>query len=154
MNFSIVNYKTVKEQSDSLRIDADFYRDDSFRYLQKIDKKEKYYLKNIMLPTEIKRTYEEDGIQILLAQNIKNNRLDFKNVAFMNKSFKKELIRNKLEYDDVVITRSGANFGQTAAYKIKREIFASIDMLVIKNKRNKRRLSFYFFQYQTRLKLT
>ena len=101
MQYSVVNYKTVKENL-SFRIDADFFRADYLNYLQQINKKEIYFLQNILHPTEIKRTYEERGIQILLAQNVRNNELDFSNVVFMNESAKKELKRNRLEFDDII----------------------------------------------------
>ncbi len=132
MQYSVVNYKTVKENL-SFRIDADFFRADYLNYLQQINKKEIYFLQNILHPTEIKRTYEERGIQILLAQNVRNNELDFSNVVFMNESAKKELKRNRLEFDDIILTRSGANFGQSASYKQNEEIFACADVLIIKN---------------------
>src|SRR3989338_7526511 len=132
MQYSVVNYKTVKENS-IFRIDADFYRADYLNYLQQIYKHEEYFLKKILHPTEIKRVYEERGIQILLAQNVRNNELDFSNVVFMSESAKEELKRNKLQYDDVILTRSGANFGQSASYKVADEIYACADVLVIKN---------------------
>ncbi len=132
MQYSVVNYKTVKEDP-IFRLDADFYRVDYLNYLQQVYKHEEYFLKKILHPTEIIRVYEERGIQILLAQNVRNNELDFSNVVFMSESAKENLKRNKLQYDDVILTRSGANFGQSASYKVDDEIYACADVLVIKN---------------------
>lgn len=134
MQQSVVDYQRVKD-NNIFRLDADFYRADYLNYLQQINKHDKYFLKRILHPTEIKRIYEETGIQILLAQNVRNNELDFSNIVFMNESVKEELKRNKLQYDDVILTRSGANFGQAAAYKQNDEVYACADVLVIKNSR-------------------
>jgi restriction endonuclease S subunit len=132
MQYSVVNYKTVKE-NETFRLDADFYRADYLEFLKRINLKRKYFFKKILHPIEIKRVYENSGIQILLAQNVRNNELDFSNIVFMNEEFKEELKRNKLRYDDVVLTRSGANFGQAASFKLKQDIYACADVLVIKN---------------------
>ncbi len=132
MQYSVVNYKTVKED-EIFRLDADFYRSDYLKFLKQINLKKKLYLKKILHPTEIKRIYEDNGLQILLAQNVRNNELDFSNIVFMSEDLKEELKRNKLQYDDVVLTRSGANFGQSASFKQKQDIYACADVLVIKN---------------------
>jgi type I restriction enzyme M protein len=132
MQYSIVNYRTVKDDN-IFRLDADFYRADYLCYLEQLNKKKIHFLKKILHPTEIRRVYEESGIQILLAQNVRNNELDFSNTVFMNEVAREELKRNKLEYNDVILTRSGANFGQCSVYKENQEIFACADVLIIKN---------------------
>jgi restriction endonuclease S subunit len=132
MQYSIVNLKTVKENSD-FRIDAEYYRPDYLEFLNQINLKKKFYLKKILHPTEIKRIYEDSGLQILLAQNVRNNEFDFSNIVYMSEDVKEKLKRNKLQYDDVVLTRSGANFGQSASFKQKQDIYACADVLVIKN---------------------
>jgi restriction endonuclease S subunit len=124
--------KTVKENSD-FRIDAEYYRPDYLEFLNQINLKKKFYLKKILHPTEIKRIYEDSGLQILLAQNVRNNEFDFSNIVYMSEDVKEKLKRNKLQYDDVVLTRSGANFGQSASFKQKQDIYACADVLVIKN---------------------
>ena len=87
----------------------------------------------IIHPSEIKREYEETGIQILLAQNIRDNFMDFSVSVFMSNKFEKNLHKNRLEYGDVALTRSGANYGQCAPYLgFPLKIFACADDLVIK----------------------
>ncbi|WP_414530819.1 restriction endonuclease subunit S [Nodularia chucula] len=72
----------------------------------------------------------------MLAQNVRANRLDFSNTAFMPESVKHKLVRNKLEYDDVLMTRSGANFGDTAVYKGQPDtIYACADVLIIRSEK-------------------
>ena len=45
---------------------------------------------------------------------------------------KQQLAKNLVEYNDVAITRSGANYGQTACYKYEAQIFACADVLIVK----------------------
>lgn len=86
-------------------------------------------------PTEIKRVYEESGVQILLAQNIRCNRLDFSTTVYMPHSIIDQIVRNRLLPDDVVMTRSGANFGDAAVYKgTPPEIYACADCLIMRPK--------------------
>jgi hypothetical protein len=84
-------------------------------------------------PTEIKRVYEDSGVQILLAQNIRHNRLDFSATVYMPRGVVDLIARNELRVDDVVMTRSGANFGDAAVYKgTPPEIYACADCLIIR----------------------
>ncbi len=86
-------------------------------------------------PTEIKRVYEGSGAQILLAQNIRHNRLDFSAMVYMPQSVVDLIARNELRPDDVVMTRSGANFGDAAVYKgTPPGIYACADCLIIRPK--------------------
>jgi restriction endonuclease S subunit len=106
-----------------------------------IDKKNYDYLENIISdivhPTEVLREYSEKGIQILLAQNVRNNSFDFSNELYMNETKRTFLERNLICYDDIPLTRSGANYGQMACFKYKnKEIFACADLLLIKSSNN------------------
>jgi len=119
---------------EALRLDAEYYKPDYLKYANIISTGD--LLENtakIIHPTEIKRIYEKEGLQILLAQNVRNNRLDFSATAFMPLSTKKRLARNKLKYDDILMTRTGANFGDAATYKGEpEEIYACADVLIIR----------------------
>jgi type I restriction enzyme S subunit len=131
---------SLQELSSDLRIDADFYQPQYIRALQAVDSVGSEHLgalqAEIIHPTEVKRIYSDEGIQILLAQNIRNNVLDFNNKVFMPGSLRKTLSRNRLVANDVVMTRSGANFGQTSYYLgDPQELFACADCLVIRTNR-------------------
>ena len=133
MKISIISYKSILEKEKSFRLDAEYYSPDYLFYYDQIKKHPVYYLKKILHPTEVLRNYCDEGIQILLAQNVRNNELDFSNVVFMDNSYKVYLKKNRLKYNDVVLTRSGANFGQSAPFKSDKVIYACADVLVIKN---------------------
>lgn len=122
--------------STSFRLDPAYYRPD---YLESIEKTASGVnlgdIAEVIHPKEIKRVYEEEGngVQILLAQNVKKGRLDFTTEAFMPVSVRDQLQRNILQNNDVLMTRTGANFGDTALYKNQRdEIYACADVLILR----------------------
>lgn len=123
----------------AMRLDAEYYRPE---YLQAYSLVKSYrplreYQKRILHPKEIKRVYAEDdsGIVFLLAQNIKRGYLDFSTEAFVTSETAAEIWQNKLEFEDVVLTRTGANYGDTACYLgIPSPVYASAHCLVIRPK--------------------
>ncbi len=128
---SFIKYKDILEAH---RYDAEFFKPEYLEIEKKIAKfPSKLKLKNIIHPTEFVRIYENEGIHILLAQNIRDNFLDFSNKAYASVELKSAIYRNKLEYNNVLMTRSGANFGQTASFKKYDEIYACADVLIIKS---------------------
>ena len=137
MQYSIVNLQEIPEESSIFRLDSEFFHPKILKTKKTIRSKEYSTLRKmgatIIHPLEIKRKYEETGIQILLAQNIRDNFMDFSINVFMPKKFEKYLQKNRLEYGDVALTRSGANYGQCAPYlDMPLKIFACADDLVIK----------------------
>lgn len=101
------------------RIDGDFYKPEYLDVRKKLlnYKNLSHYISQIIHPGEFKRIYSDEGISVLRAQNIRPMKVDFEsNSVFVPKSIANNLTRNKLKYGDVLITRTGANFGQTAIY--------------------------------------
>ncbi|MBN1494123.1 hypothetical protein JW911_00085 [Candidatus Peregrinibacteria bacterium] len=137
MQYSIVNYKTVKEESHSLRIDADFFRADYLSIQDKLKSKSfkkliDYKIK-IKHPTEIKREYVDDGVLFLRAQNVRPLQIDIENnpVYISNKDavlLKNNLITKK----DILLTRTGANFGQCSIFLDNQQAIASSHTFIIK----------------------
>ncbi len=128
---SFIKYKDILE---ARRFDAEYFKPEYLEIEKKIAKfPSQLKLKNIIHPTEFVRIYENEGIHILLAQNIRDNFLDFSNKAYASVELKSAIYRNKLEYNNVLMTRSGANFGQTASFKEYDEIYACADVLIIKS---------------------
>ncbi|MBI2410406.1 MAG: hypothetical protein HYV32_00725 [Candidatus Kerfeldbacteria bacterium] len=126
---------TVEDLLKHQRIDAEFFQPkflDAERKVVSFSKK--IQIKKVIHPNEFKRVYQENGLQILLAQNVRDNCLDFSTTMFADPVLKNDLKRNKVNYDDVLMTRSGANFGQTAVYKFENaEIYACADVLIIRS---------------------
>lgn len=124
--------------NEGFRWDSEFFKKEYLAALRTVEKPNSQCLRDaagrIIHPIEIVREYCEEGIQIVLAQNVRDNLFDFTNKAFMAASKEAELSENLVVFDDVVMTRSGANFGQTACYKSRSRVFACADVLVIKRK--------------------
>ncbi len=134
---SIVYLKDISSESNIFRLDAEFFHPQILDAKKTIRQKNGTTLRemeaNIIHPTEIKREYAEQGIQILLAQNIRDNYLDFSTKVFMPDKAEQYLEKNKLEIGDIALTRSGANYGQCAAYSgSPSKIFACADDLIIR----------------------
>ena len=129
--WSIVDFSRIEQ---SLRMDGEYYQPLYLHYANITLSGETLETNTaITHPIEIKRVYEKSGVQILLAQNIRYNRLDFSTVVYMPLSVVNQISRNKLSVDDVVMTRSGANFGDAAVYKgVPSEIYACADCLIIR----------------------
>lgn len=125
---------SLREVGITTRFDSEFYRPEYLRFAEVVSSGD--LLKDcakIYHPTELVRIYEEKGVQILLAQNVRANRLEFTSEFFMPGSVKPLISRSRILYNDVLMTRSGANFGDAAVYKNSpEEIYASADTLIIR----------------------
>lgn len=138
MQYSVVNYKTVKEESHSLRIDADFFRADYLDIQNKL--KSKSYKKlvdykvKIKHPTEIKREYKEDGVLFLRAQNVRPLQIDIEsNPVYISKEDAGLLRNNFISKKDILLTRTGANFGQCSIFLSNQQAIASSHTFIIKS---------------------
>ena len=138
MQISTVNYCEVASSSHSFRLDADFFRAD-YRKIQKILGKETPktlgdYNISILHPNEIKRNYTDDGVLFLRAQNVRPLYINMQsNPVFISREDAEHLHKNKVQYKDVLLTRTGANFGQCAIYLEKETCIASSHTFVIKS---------------------
>lgn len=135
---SILHFQEVIGESVMARWDAEFFHPNVLDAKQQIRSLRYSTLRRlgaaIVHPVEIQRQYVADGIQILLAQNIRDNYMDFSNVVYMPVDAEQYIAANRLVEGDVALTRSGANYGQCAPYLGEPErIFACADDLVIKN---------------------
>jgi hypothetical protein len=122
------------ELPDTFRLDAEFYHPDYLHFQGVTEPGTPLAtLVEIMHPIEITRVYADSGIRILLAQNIRPNFLDLSTEAYMSRTLEGSIARNRLTAGDVLMTRSGANFGDTACYLgDPTEMFACADCLIIR----------------------
>jgi len=118
-------------------LDAEYYRPEYLAYERSLSKHPilREFVVKILHPVEIKRAYEEKGIQILLAQNIRKNFLEFDVTVFMPEAVRATLKRNELQENDIVMTRSGVNYGDTSPYFGEPSpLYSCADDLVIRPK--------------------
>lgn len=121
--------------STTFRLDAEYYRPEYLQFEKAMASGDPMsnVAQRIMHPVEITRVYVDEGIRILLAQNIRPNRLEMAYAVYMPKGVQPVLAKNRLRPGDVVMTRSGANFGDTAPFFGESEdVYACADCLVIR----------------------
>jgi type I restriction enzyme S subunit len=125
----------LSELEGARRVDAEFYQPHYLGMVKCLSRHPKLteYKPTVIHPVEVKREYEDEGLQLLFAQNIKANRLDFSHVAFLPASLEPIIRKNKLQAGDVLVTRTGANYGDAACYLGKPSpLYASAHCLVIR----------------------
>lgn len=130
--WSIVNLSAL---SHTFRLDAEYYQPNYLGFEKETIKGELLdaLVQAIMHPMEIIRVYSDCGLRILLAQNIRPNYLDLATEAYMSPAVKSTIARNFLKSGDILMTRSGANFGDTACYLgDPAAIYACADCLIIR----------------------
>lgn len=131
-NISVIN---SDELEGTTRLDAEYYQPKYLKVKETLNqfRSLSIYTENIIHPHEIKRIYSNNGETFLLTQNVRPLRLDFSTEVFIGKQDVQKLSRNVLKVGDVLLTRTGANFGDTAFYYHQRErIFASSHVLIIR----------------------
>lgn len=119
------------------RIEPEFYQPKFLKAKEQSGNKLLFeYGVKVIHPAETKRIYSKDGkLRIVFAQNVRDNIMDWTVSQFMDSSKLPIIERNKLETNDVLVTRSGANFGQTSVitYEPSQEnLFACADILILK----------------------
>jgi len=125
------------ETSSTFRLDAEFYQPDYLAFEKATASGDLLanVVHKIMHPVEITRIYVDEGIRILLAQNIRPNRLEMSYAVYMPQAVEPVLAKNRLEVGDVVMTRSGANYGDAATFLgASEDVYACADCLVIRPK--------------------
>ncbi|MCD6564364.1 MAG: hypothetical protein J7K53_00315 [Bacteroidales bacterium] len=138
MQTSIVNFCKVVNDSDCMRIDAEFFKKEYLIVDGLLRKKQYKNLKDfgikIYHPNEIKRNYvDSGGVLFFRAQNLRPLEISLEsNKVYVSDDDARKLNKNKIEYTDVLITRTGANFGQCAVYLEKEKAIASSHTFIVR----------------------
>ena len=94
LEVSEVSLHVASEESDNGRLDSEFFQKKYLQTSVNISNLENDFLSAVTLsiqhPSEVTRVYEDSGLQILLAQNVRDNKLDFSNIAFMSHEVEKK----------------------------------------------------------------
>lgn len=137
LEISILNFSEIHVRNERLRFDSEFFKKEyltienkleniGFKRLSDIE----YFIKH---PSEIKREYVEDGVWFFRTQNIRPLKIELSNQVFISKIDAEKLKNNLIKYNDIVITRTGANFGQTAIYNLEKTAIGSSHTFILKN---------------------
>lgn len=104
---------------DTRRIDADHYRPEYLRITALLSWAPplKQFVQEIIHPAEFSRRYSDDGWKVVRTQNVRPLRTDFdSNEVFLSEKIANGLNKNHLRSGDILITRTGANFGQCSLF--------------------------------------
>ena len=106
MQYSIVNYRSVVDASDSRRFDAEFFRPDYLNVQKQLEEISSQKLIDFQVkikhPKEINRIYVDDGVLFLRAQNVRPLSIDLTtNPVYISEKDAESLRDNALHYKDI-----------------------------------------------------
>ena len=115
MQYSVVNYKTVKEESHSLRIDADFFRPDYLEILDEIQNKKHENLKSkdrrifsgpfgSFLKSE---SYQESGHPFIRISDIQDVYIEKEGMVYLDDKEFERVKKYQLDINDIVFSKIG-----------------------------------------------
>ncbi|MGC6517661.1 MAG: hypothetical protein ACON49_06500 [Candidatus Puniceispirillaceae bacterium] len=139
MQYSIQRLKKVVNSSPILRIDPDFFHPTYLAVENKLSdiSTSSMFQKGVKVihPNEIKRNFvSENGVQFVRAQNVRPFFFNTNaNPVFISKPDSKRLSKNVITHGDILLTRTGANFGQCCLYIEEVESTASSHTFIIKS---------------------
>ena len=132
-----MKFSEVLEDNEKFRIDSEFFKKEYLLFEDIIKKCRYLQLKNagctIKHPAEIKREYVDDGIIFFRAQNLRPMKIDLNNKVYISSNDAEKLFKNTIEKNIILMTRTGANFGDTALYQEELKAIASSHIFMIKN---------------------
>lgn len=114
--WSIASFQSVL---DNRRIDADHYRPEYLNVTDALSWANPLglFVREIIHPAEFPRKYSDDGWKVIRKQNVRPLRMDFdSNEVFLSDEIASKMIQNHLRKEDILITRTGANFGQCSLF--------------------------------------
>jgi len=131
---------TSKNIADSDRIDSEHYKPQFLKIESKLQGYELLwkYVIDIIHPGEFPRRYDEDGWSVLRTQNVRPMSIEIEgNELFLNENIASNLTKNRIEFGDILVTRTGANFGQTSLFTDERNkaIVTSHSLIIKTNNR-------------------
>lgn len=137
-----ISFIQVLEHNINFRFDSEFFKRKYFQIEDKINELHKSMRlietqPIIIHPTEIKREYVEDdlsGVLFFRTQNLRPLRVDLSNQVYISLEDAKKLSKNEIKKNDILITRTGANFGDTLIFNEEIPAIASSHVFILRNK--------------------
>ena len=127
----------LENMNERFRFDAEFNKKEFLNIIEQLEQKEFKRLRDtdiqILHPAEIKRDFIEDGVWFFRTQNLRSLKIEKSNDVYISKSDAQRLKNNEIKYGDVLMTRTGANYGQTAVYNLDEKAIASSHVLILRN---------------------
>ena len=138
MQYSVIDYQSIVDASHSMRFDAEFFQPDYLAVQRRLEEigspKLVDFQVHIRHPKEIKRSYVNDGVLFLRAQNVRPLFIDLtSNPVYISEEDAERLQENTIHPKDILITRSGANAGQCAIYLENSYAISSSHTFILKS---------------------
>ncbi|MCD1637072.1 hypothetical protein K7H91_25360 [Martelella mediterranea] len=128
--------RELGDLNPALRFDAEFFSKPALHAVLDIRRCSYERLGDIAAriqhPIEVKREYEDEGLLTIMAKDVRPNRSEISDPRYMPAELRPTVSRNRLSKGDVLVTRTGANYGQVAPWKHTVEAFACADILIIR----------------------
>lgn len=131
-------YAEALQADSAFRIDSEFFRRTILRAKAQFERQRKVHRlaeisPSIEHPIEVTRAYSDDGgHRVLLAQEVRSNILMLGEGSYLDSPIAAFLKKNRLGVGDIVLTRTGANFGQCAPVLSEATLFACADLLILR----------------------
>lgn len=131
----------VIEYNLHFRFDSEFFKKKYFKIEAKIQKFQgsirlSEINPTIIHPTEIKREYVENdqsGVLFFRTQNLRPLKVDLSNQVYISWEDAEKLAKNLIKKNDILITRTGANFGDTLIFNEDIKAIASSHVFILRN---------------------
>ncbi len=136
---TVLKLSEALEDNAFFRVDAEFFQKRFLQIQLQIEKRGARKLDDckptIIHPGEIPRVYvEEGGVLFFRAQNLRPMAVDLSNQVFISREDADQLASNQLQKNDVLMTRTGANCGDTLIFNEDMEAIASSHVFIIRNR--------------------
>ncbi len=134
-----LSFNIVRENNLNFRFDSEFFKKKYFDIDAKfglIPNTIRFHQTNpiIVHPSEIKREYiEEGGVLFFRTQNLRPLKVDLTTQVFISEEDAQILAKNLIKKNDVLITRTGANFGDTLVFNENITTIASSHVFIVRN---------------------
>lgn len=136
LEVSVVRLSELNDGNPALRLDSEFFQKASLQALADVRRRMPVLLaelaSRIQHPLEVAREYADEGLATLMAGNVRPNRAETE--ALPKMAVSADLVaRNRLTTNDLVLVRTGANFGTVAPWKRETTVYACADLLVVRS---------------------
>jgi hypothetical protein len=125
MQYSIVNYKTVLAEDESMRFDADFYMPKFLLNAELLKKKKAEKLDDLCSKKRITKaetplwqgfSYQETGIFFVRSQDLVFGGINYENFVFVPKKYHEIKKRSEIKNGDSLVAIVGATIGVIGYY--------------------------------------
>lgn len=137
LEISVLNLSELTLKNDRFRYDAEFSKKEYLIIEALLESRTHKRLNDtdtkIIHPSEIKREYVEYGEWFFRTQNLRPLKIENSNDVYISYNDARKLTNNVINIGDVLITRTGANYGQTAQYNRSVKAIGSSHVLIVRN---------------------